>query len=90
MHQRIGSLNLKLGWKPRLLQHSRLRPVRWSEITLCRQVLSECSQKSIPTVVANARRLVRQQGWLRVSFLPPILLHELPDEFPPRPVIGCL
>lgn len=88
MHQSIGSLHPKLSREPRTLQHPRLRPVRRSETTLCRQMLSQGSQQSIPALVANGRWLVCQQRRLRIGCLPPVLLHELPDEFPPRPVIG--
>ena len=55
---------------------------------LRRKMFRQCRQQRIPPFVTHEQRLIYQQRRLDVTGLPPVLLQELPDQLPPRPIIS--
>ncbi len=87
-YQGVSSLDLKFRREPWLLQDPELSPLRRCEVVLCPKMFSQRSQQYVPSLVAGGRGLILQQRWLHVIRLPSILLQELPDQLPPRLIIG--
>jgi len=51
--QRVGPLDFQFRWKPRPLQDSYLGPLRCGQVVLRRQMLRQCRQQRIPSLVAD-------------------------------------
>ncbi|SRR5216683_86187 len=86
--QGVGPLDPELRREPPLLQNTQLSPLRRREIMLRRKMLSQRRQQHVSSLVTSTWRLGAQQRGLHPAWLPAILLQELPDEFPLRPVIS--
>ena len=80
--QRVGPLNLQFRREPWPPQHTSLRPLRRGKIMPCGQMLSQCRQQCVPSIIADWDWLVPQQRRLNVVWFPPVFFQELPHEFP--------
>src|SRR5262249_52187004 len=82
--QSVGALDLEFCGEPGPSQHPALCPVRRSCIVLRSEMLSQCCQESVPSIVPDWGRLIPQQRQLNVVSLPAVFLKELPHELPPH------
>jgi hypothetical protein len=87
--QRLGPLDLQFRREPRLPQDPGTRSTAREKVKPCGKMLRQRCQQRIPPLITDGRGLVPQKRRLSLSWLPSVLLEELPYELPPHPSVSC-